>query len=258
MKKHLRIISYLLILAIVFTPVSTHAAAKKKTAYVITSITVRSASGGVVDTIKYTYNKRGLVTRQVWNQPGGSCTTSFKYNKNGNITRQSVSEGGKTGSVAYFKYKNGQLVKCNLNYILMKDKETVEYEYNKLGQLKGLTGSNSPETTFKYDKNGYLTQKIELYNYVNAKPEKTSYKYDKKGNVTKVYQGKTLDRIYKNTYVKGTKRLKTVTACYGSGRAICTDYITYKKVKVSKEDAALIKKQQVEWVRDPVFSLFPM
>lgn len=240
-----------------FTPVTASAAAKKKV-YVISDITIRDTSGRTVDHMKYSYNKNGLVTKRVWSQPGGSVSDSYQYDKSFHIKKQTTGEGGKKGSECKYIYKNGLLTECKDNYIAMGEKVTTFYEYNNKGQLKKMEGDNTPETTFKYNRKGLLKQKSELYNYEGAKPEKTTYKYDKKGNVKKIYQGKTLDRIYKNSYVKGTRRLKSVTVCYGNGRTICTCNISYKTMKVSRAAAQAVSKQQVQWTRDPVFTLFQM
>ena len=240
-----------------FTPVTASAAAKKKV-YVISDITIRNTSGRTVDHMKYSYNKNGLVTKRVWSQPGGSITDSYQYDKNDNIKKQTTSEGGKKDAECKYTYKNGLLTECKANYILIGEKESIVYEYNSKGQLKKMDGDNTPETSFKYNRKGLLKQQSKLYNYMGAKPEKTTYKYDKKGNVKKIYQGKTLDRIYKNTYVKGTRRLKSVTVCYGNGRTICTCNISYKTMKVSRAAAQAVSKQQVQWTRDPVFTLFQM
>ena len=231
------------------------AEAKTKTVYVIQSITVKNTSGRTVDTLTYTYNKKGMVSKRVWKQPGGTSTNKYSYDRDLNLITDTGYEAGKKGSVVSYKYEDGKLVSAKANYIAMKFKENLTYECDENGRLTFYSGENTPETTLKYDKNGRLIKKSELYNYQNAKPEVTKYTYDSKGNVVKHYEFGGLFRIYKNAY--SGKRLKSVTACYKSGKKICTDYIRYKKMKVDAGCVDAIKAQQVEAFRDPVFAMFP-
>ncbi|MBR3164673.1 MAG: hypothetical protein IKF16_00665 [Lachnospiraceae bacterium] len=232
-----------------------NAEAKKKTVYVIRSITVKNTSDRTLDTISYSYNKKGMVVKRIWKQPGGSSTNKYSYDKDLNLVKDTGYEGRKKGSVVSYKYEDGKLVSASANYIAMKVKENLTYEYDKNGRLKCYDGDNTPEMTLKYDKKGLLTKVSALYNYPGAKPEVTKYKYDSKGNVIKHYEFGGLFRIYKNKY--SGKRLDSVTACYKSGKKICTDHIKYKKLKVDKKYVPAIKAQQVPAFRDPVFSMFP-
>ena len=247
------ILAAAIITAVCSLPVN--AEAKKKTVYVIESITVKNTSGRTIDTLKYTYNKKGLVTKRVWKQPSGTSTNKYSYDKDLHLIKDTGYEGKKKGTVTKYKYADGLLSESTFQFLSMGDTETEWYEYDENGLLKKRDGSNTPETTYKYDKKDRLIKISKLYNYPGAKPEVTKYTYDSKGNVTKHYEYGGLFRIYKNKY--SGKRLKSVTACYKSGKKICTDYIKYKKLKVDQEYAAAVKAQQIPAFRDPVFSMFP-
>lgn len=256
MRKH---VSLFMILAAVsvtaLCSLPVNAEAKTKTVYVIESITVKNTSGRTVDTLKYTYNKKGLVTKRVWKQHGGASTNKYSYDKDLHLVTDTGYEGKKKGTVVKYKYEEGRLSKGTFQFLFMGDKETEWYEYDEDGRLKKRDGSNTPETTYNYDRNGRLVKISERYNYPGAKPEVTKYEYDSRGNVTKHYQYGGLFRIYKNRY--SGKRLVSVTACNKSWKKICTDYIKYKKLKVDQKYAAAVKAQQIPAFRDPVFYMFP-
>lgn len=239
------------VLALLCTPIPAFAA--KKTVYVISSITVKNTSGSTVDTLKYSYNKKGLITKRVWSQPGGTMKETFAYNKQNLIKTRTIYADGKKISKFTYTYNGTTPVSCKQYYYETKESADIVYTSDETGRLTTIEDhyTNSVMNISYNSKNQIVTLDEPGF-------RKIKYKYDKKGNVTKQYWDGSLFRKYKNTYVKKTSRLKKVTVSYPSGKKICTDNIKYKKMKVNKTYVPAVKKQQVEWSMDPLFEMFPM
>ena len=249
MKKRILI---LLTAALALLCLPTSAFAAKKTVYVISSITVKNTSGSTVDTIRYTYNKRGLVKKRVWSQPGGTSTEKFNYDSRNRLKTKTIYAGGRKNAKYTYRYEGDQLVSGKSVFYETGEEGTITYTCDEQGRLVNIHDSyDNSYNEIAYDaKNRIVKQDMGW--------RKMQFTYDKKGNVIKENWDGSAFRKYKNSYAGGSKRLKNVVVTYPNGRKICTDVIKYKKMKVDKTNVPAVKKQQVEWSMDPISEMFPM
>lgn len=157
-----RILSMFLALAVVMTFMP------------MVTLTADAASGGKAqlvkeakynsgDTVKYTYNKKGLVKKSVSTYSENSVssyekyttTTTYKYNKKNKISK-----------------KTSKDVTTETNY------KTDNTTGKKRKASKGtVTTTRTAVTTFKYNKKGLATQAVTSSNYVKAGSEVSSHRY---------------------------------------------------------------------------------
>jgi len=246
--------AYVMVAALV--PVQAHAASKK-TVYVITKIAITNSSGTTIDSYTYKYNKHGLVKKRAMKSYGDTIESKYyTYNKAKQITKCVTKDSrGKKDSVEKYTYKKGILAKMKYTWYIVDTKGKKTYTFDENGTLVKEEGGNSDGSnqyvgTYKYYSNGLMKSQKGFM-------ENKKFKYDKKGKCVKEYSDGRLFMKYKNTYVsKSSKRLKSVRWYNKDFHKYGYFKFTYKKMKVSKADAKLVKKQQVQPSQDPIFELF--
>jgi hypothetical protein len=211
-------LSFLLVLTFtVLSTVQADAASKKKTIYVpvSSSSTMQFGEGSVsTTTYKYTYNKKGLLTKSTVKQPDSTVKITWKRNAKGAPVSTRTKMDGKLTAMTKYKVNNKGLVTQSTDYTFEKGKKqrdsVTKYTYYKNGQVKksvftSFDGGKASYTTY-FRKDGTIQKTISadkestyktIYNKkgdeikVNYKLPygkgiaTTSYTYDKKGNEQK-------------------------------------------------------------------------
>ena len=263
-KKLTAILLAVSLVAGVFSPTASAAAAKQETVYVITKKTVQYRTDQPYS-IGYTYTTNGML--KSFPSIMGD-TVSFTY-KNGKIVKRAM--GGHeskedtfyTESCTYNygnngKIKNGRLdyqetiTTANENY---SGREKFSVDYNKGGSVEMvfIESVNSNEKyTLSYDKNGNVTKMSKSDKMPDGKYGMSyvkSYAYDQKGNMKKIKREKYgVVATYKNSYDKSGNLVKK-----SDGDSVIT--YQYKKMKVPVKYADSIRQQQWE-VINPYFSVY--
>lgn len=212
----------------------------KKSVYVISSVTIKNSQNKSSQTIKYSYNKDGLLTKCA---DSNKVLEKYTYKK---TKLMSVWHDGGQGapSNVEFTYKNGKPVK---SYDTV-NRLTKRFAYNKKGLVSKLvsvySSSYSVATTFRYNKQGKpVSSQYSTWNNPSYKID-----YDAKGNPKLVteYRNNSQSQYsltkHKNTYKSG--RLTKTVANHVSPKYITTSTVKYKKVSVPASYAAVAKKQQ--------------
>ena len=113
--------------------------------------------GDTLEVIEYTYNEKGLVTEERYeNNP---CVITYTYDDNGRLTQKVTDTDGESVTTAYHYNDKGQLF------------EEMEVETARI-------------VTYEYDDNGRVTTTCETYRSYQDEPcIYTSFVYDANGNV---------------------------------------------------------------------------
>ena len=223
--------------------------AAKQKVWVITSTTATKTDeySSDVANSKFTYNKNGLIVKDVENETNTRTAGNWvwKYDKNGNYTNWSVK----------WKQINGttwQTTKYDLSFDGKKRVDSIGYNYasyNSKGQCKSYNG-----TKYSYNSKGFMTKKEYPGAYI------TKISRNKKGDITKIKTTRTVDNAtatdtstFKITKKSGridswSKTKKNVYQ--GETSTVETaGKFTWKQISVPKKFVAKVKAQQ-RWIVD--------
>lgn len=227
-------------------PGNAYAKGKKTEVWVVTKIAEKSPEGSYSQAMKY--NKNGLLSVHSDTYASGrdknTNVTSYKYKKN-KLKSWTYKADGKVAGTAKVKLdKKGRPVSAT--YKAKKQKFTYKYTfgYNAKGQLVKYSNYLSSHK-YAYDKAGRVVKDID--NNAESGLYRMTYAYDKAGNITKVAYNGSLERTVKNSYKNG-RLVKQNETIADDGTKVTAVY-TYKKVKVPKSYAKMVKMQQDALVR---------
>lgn len=233
--------------AIAFMSSSIDTDAARKTVYVVTGIKCKNASGRLIDTYSFKYNKNGLIKKQTMSTYGSqNYAISYTYDKNNQLIKGTSGKNWEK-----YIYENGLLVQKIIGGAGYDDPYSSYYIYNKKNQpIRCEGGDGFLWDKWTYNKKGQLVTSNEM-------PSK--YKYDSKGYIKKEWWDGKLSRIYNTTYIsKNSTRRKSVACRYGNRKLICTYYYTYKKMRVDQKNVKAIKRQQTPQHSDPLYGFIPV
>ncbi len=228
-------------------PAEVHAAAKKKTVYVISGISVKE--DGKKTSVKPTYTKDGLLKKIKWVLSDETYTDSFTYGKKGQIKQntEKILSGSHKGQGATVKYtwKNGRLTQ-KIEYYAEGDSSTTKYTYDAKGRIASSSNGHE-EIIFTYKKGHVVKSEGDKIKY--------SASLDSKGNVkkwTRTFDGQKIGYYSaKITYKSG--RVKKLTRIFKANpmqekEQKQTLTFTYKKMRVPKSLADKIADQQWQFI----------
>ncbi len=254
MKRFITAVSALVLIAcLAVLPAGAQAASKKKSVYVISSISV--TEGGKKTTIKPTYRTDGLLkklkrefTDETWNE-------TFTYGKKGRIQKhtEKVLSGSHKGMGTTIEYtwKGGRLTK-KVELYSEGDSGTTTYTYDPKGRIA--SSSNGFEVMKYTYKKGHV---------VKAEGDHIKYSatLDPKGNVKKwnrKYDGQKIGYDSANiTYKSGSANKVTRTFKANpmqEKEQKQTFQFKYKKISVPKSLANIIADQQWKLTNEPADS----
>lgn len=223
-----------------FMPVVTLTAnaASSSKVQVVTKVTDNDGN-----TVKYSYNKKGLVSKSVSKKTNKSAsqdvastvTTSYKYNKKNRLTKITVKDVSQVKSY--------------------KTNPTTE----KRAAAKGtVTTTNTSVTTFKYNKKGLATKSVTTTNTTKSGSVTSSSKYLSGGDFIKMADGRYYDRdegkYYTAAQVAAFAKSSSYTTTYkDNGNGSYTETYssdpnepeTYKTTTVTTRSYKYDKKKRV-------------
>lgn len=121
--------------------------------------------------IKYSYNKKGQITKKTVTDPKGKTTQNIYSYKKGKLSK--IQDRG-TGFTYTFTYKKGLISKMVITGKTIK-KETIKYTYNSNKDIKKIDSSNCVQNmTYKYKNKRRQALKA---SYIYKKKEETKYNY---------------------------------------------------------------------------------
>ena len=225
-------------------------AASTETVYVVDKSTCKGSVTGVTN---FQYDNNGMIVQWVSNvEPA----MTFTY-ENGLLTK--VSDPYTDIAVIHYDAKNRMKSKKTYN-------SSIQYAYNGKGQVSKSVSKNNygikRTTKYSYDENG---NPVKTTTSNDSAQIVTTYTYDGKGNFTGSKcetDSYNLSYTSKNTYdskgrlvkrvVKDSYKQKQSQSGVASGRSATnyTETVTYRQVKVPKNKADAVKKQQFALLND--------
>ena len=225
------IVALLMVLTMTFgTGIPSFAASKKKTVYVISSITVKTTNNynkkTTKDTYTFKYNKNGLIKKVNMKSSDKSAENVYyaKYTYKGKkITKAYIQQGDGAPSKYKYSWKKGKITKADdkANYMSF----TYNYENGRISEYRA---SASYTVSLKYDEQGRLIRN-----------GKSVYEYDSNGFIAQNKEYST-SFTYTNTVKSGRVTKIKMKSNYNSG----TITIKYKKLKVPSDYKKLVDKQK--------------
>lgn len=240
-----------MIIATMFTSLVVPASAKTKRLYVLTRFYCESNEKESTHDVRFSYNKKGLVTKQVdhlMDQPGkkgmevdrNTYQYTYKGTKlvkkavdtefNPGITDYSYSNNKLTGKGEYVDYKLSE------SYTLKKDRLTKAV-------VKSTEDFFNYTRSYKYNKKGQLIQVID-----HGESILDRFQYDQNGYATKFYYGLKENYQHKITY---KHKLPSVVKVTDTGKKSTTYHLYYKKMKVSAVAATKAQQYSFTHAKDP-------
>lgn len=251
MKRIIAAISALAVMAgLAVMPAEAQAASRKKSVYVISSISV--TEDGKTTSIKPTYTKDGLFKKIKWNYADASVTDSFTYETKGRIKQytEEILTGSHKGEGATTMYTwEGSRLTKKTEYYGEGESSTTEYTHNSKGQI----------ISSSHDFEGYVAYAYKKGHVIKSEGGKIKYSavLDSKGNVkewTRTFDDQIIGYYNaKITYKSG--RVKKLTRTFKANpmqerEQKQTFKFKYKKKKVSKSLAKKIAEQQWRLIND--------
>ena len=268
MKKHVKrylslALTFALVFAIPFAFTQEASAASKKsgkvTVYKVTSeATTTNYSDGTKATSssKYTYNKKGFMTKNIYSSSDGYyfkdvykyngkgyMTSSKTYNKKGKLTNLTkvTMKKGKPSVRKYYTVKGKKKKLTYQEKLIYKGKKLVKIEWKDLiektkGSYSMTDNGSAPANTgnTKFDEHGNIVEEINTdtdtydgvtYTYTYKTVNK--YTYDSAGNILKKESTETTTTVASD----GSKMDPSVTTSVSTYK--------YKKMKIAKKDLTL-------------------
>ena len=168
---------------------------------------------------------------------------SYEYNKKSQLKRTTNTfGGGKTSTFTYKKNAKGYVTKKQQG----KD-YAITYSYNKKGLLSKANIDDDSTQAYTF-KNGALTK---MKTSIGGSTSTWTWKNDKKGNPTTSFCDGELIYKYTNKYNSAGK-LSKVVAKTDNGDIVFKATYTYKKVKVPKSLARMVKGQQMSLINENI------
>lgn len=222
--------------------VSAASSAKMKTVYVLVKQVDKSTFGSHTDTrtTTITYTADGLIKKNTIvskspNGPKATTVDTFYYGNKYQLKKEIEKFNGKVlGTTTYKCDKKGRVTKSTFKTESGSHPRGT-YKYNSKGQLTKSTGMVA-ETTYKYNSAGRVKSAKEKSYEFNDTITHT-YKYDKNGFLSQIDS----DTKCKNT-VKSGRLVKRVKTSANGDKTVTT--FTYKKMKVPTAAVKMVKSQQ--------------
>ena len=218
----------------IIVPTSNVQAAGKSTVYVVTER--QSDEGGKT---KYSYNKNGLLTKEVFSDSykskgeelSESSTTKYKYNKKNRITSKTSESSSKTEEFYTDNYgerrpnKEGKISTVSTS----KSNSTTDYTYDKKGKVTK-TVTTSYNTYIPEGRTETETSKVDRY---------ISQRYQKDANGNYVYDddGYRIQVAGTGEYVNADKTVTTTTTYTDNGNGTITKVTTTETTSLDDENS---------------------
>lgn len=145
------------------------------------------SNGSLNYKLKYSYDEKGNITDESYEDKSYSSKAKYTYDKNGNLIEKSAydANGDLKGRAKYTYDENGNMIESSLYG--SEGSEKAKYSYDKKGnKVEGnyynLDGKFSGKSKTAYDKKGNIIENS--YYYGEELSYKTTFSYDKKGNMT--------------------------------------------------------------------------
>lgn len=118
------------------------------------------------------HNKRGWITKEIWNIDNETYAIEYKYDSTGNVIEMKYPDGE---SIFYEHDELGRIKKIP-GYFEGPNLNNNAFAYDKVGNLISVYGLNGINTEYKYDLLGRLTE-------IDSEPIYLKYSYDANGNI---------------------------------------------------------------------------
>ena len=252
MKKHVKrylslALTFALVFAIPFAFTQEASAASKKSSKKVTvylvkeSSEVRTEDGKSSSTFtKYTYNKKGFMTKQSWSGTDGKGKSVYKRNGKGVTTSIKTYKGkkliaitkntikkGKIVTSKYYEVKKGKKKLISQDKYIYKGKTLIRIDWKDFitkekGSVNMTDNGQATNATEKLDDHGNVIERIETRQYPEDGVTVTEtwkvthkYSYDSAGNIlrdeetsTTTYSGGETSNTYTSTSVSTYKYKK--------------------------------------------------
>lgn len=247
-----------------------HAAAKKKTVWLVTSEKDIYSNDGAMDkySIKHTYDKHGLLVKTIMVNPDGSKTKSIvKRNKKGAVKKVEYYTKKKLTELRKNTLNKKGLVTKSKFYDIKSGKKVlvsvINNAYYKNGKLKKTVHESKKEPIYTYTsyyrKNGTLKKTVSRNEYGGGDYSQTVTTYDKKEREVKSEEifvmgeytttGKSTFKHKQNKHGDVTKTVKeTVNVTQPGGGTTTPITTTTYKYKYDKHGNILKKKSRQVYV----------
>ena len=247
MKKIAMLMSAAMVVSSLMVPVS----AKTKSLYVLTRFYCESDEKESTHDVRFSYNKKGLVTKQVdhvMDQPGSTGIEvdqdTYKYTYKGTKLIKKDADNEYTPGITKYAYSSNKMT-AKSGYEDFQSTDTLTLKKNRLVKVvvKATEDLYNYTDSYQYNKKGQLTKVID-----DGTSIRDRFKYDKKGYATMLYYGDQDYYQYKITYKNG---LPSVIKAVDNGNKHCTYNFYYKKMKVSAVSAVTDQPYSFLHVKDP-------